>query len=416
MPLEPPVTSTCAPRELRHAAMLSRLGRSGTVRSVPRRLLSLLRAARGAPPRRSPAPGFGRRAQTSTGAPVAQGSVEQVAVTGAGPRATARLLDAAGDEVASATHRPRRDRVLFRDVAPGAGYVVDVVGIPERPGHGQLGRRRAPPRRSTPPAARRGLRLPPHARRHAAVGQRDAARPGRPAAPTPPSSSTRATTRRTPTPAHRRRRSRGCFGYATVGVNLRGTGCSGGAWDYFEPLQSLDGYDVIETVAAQPWVAHGKVGMVGISFSGITQLFVAAHPPAAPRRHHPAVGDRRHLRHAVPGRRSSTTGSALRWAKDRAGRRPSTRGRSRAGCASASRDGDETCEANQALRLQTRDVLDADRVLRVPATRPAATRIAPETFVDRIDGAGVHRRLVAGRGDRRALRQHARPTSRPACR
>ena len=42
------------------------------------------------------------------------------------------------------------------------------------------------------------------------------------------------------------------LGYATVGVNIRGTGCSGGAFWYFEPLQSLDGYDVIEAVAAQP--------------------------------------------------------------------------------------------------------------------------------------------------------------------
>ena len=66
-------------------------------------------------------------------------------------------------------------------------------------------------------------------------------------------------------------------------MNLRGTGCSGGAFDYFETLQSLDGYDVIETVAAQPWVANGKVGMVGISYPG----------------HHPAV------RGAAPSRRTS---------------------------------------------------------------------------------------------------------------
>ena len=44
------------------------------------------------------------------------------------------------------------------------------------------------------------------------------------------------------------------MGYATVGVNMRGTGCSGGAYDYFETLQVLDGYDLIETIAAQPWV------------------------------------------------------------------------------------------------------------------------------------------------------------------
>jgi predicted acyl esterase len=71
------------------------------------------------------------------------------------------------------------------------------------------------------------------------------------------------------------------MGYATVGVNLRGTGCSGGAYDYFETLQLLDGYDVIETVAAQSWVARHKVGMTGLSYPGIAQLFVATtHPPS----------------------------------------------------------------------------------------------------------------------------------------
>src|SRR5439155_9430782 len=69
------------------------------------------------------------------------------------------------------------------------------------------------------------------------------------------------------------------MGYATVSVNVRGTGCSGGAYDYFEELQLLDGYDVIETVAAQDWVLHHKVGMVGLSYPGITQLFVASTRP-----------------------------------------------------------------------------------------------------------------------------------------
>ena len=60
---------------------------------------------------------------------------------------------------------------------------------------------------------------------------------------------------------------------------MRGTGCSGGAFDYFEPLQGLDGYDVIETVARQPWAARHKVGMMGVSYGGISQLFVAATRP-----------------------------------------------------------------------------------------------------------------------------------------
>jgi len=68
-------------------------------------------------------------------------------------------------------------------------------------------------------------------------------------------------------------------GYATVGVNMRGTGCSGGAYDYFETLQVLDGYDIIETVAAQPWVFTNKVGMAGLSYPGIAELFVAQTRP-----------------------------------------------------------------------------------------------------------------------------------------
>ena len=70
------------------------------------------------------------------------------------------------------------------------------------------------------------------------------------------------------------------LGYATVGVNMRGSGCSGGVFDLFDLPTTADGYDIIETVAAQPWVQDGKVGMVGISFPGISQLFVGgARPP-----------------------------------------------------------------------------------------------------------------------------------------
>lgn len=69
------------------------------------------------------------------------------------------------------------------------------------------------------------------------------------------------------------------LGFATVGVNMRGTGCSGGVFDVFNPAQFADGYDVVETVARQKWVRNGKVGMVGLSYSGISQLFVAATRP-----------------------------------------------------------------------------------------------------------------------------------------
>ncbi len=69
------------------------------------------------------------------------------------------------------------------------------------------------------------------------------------------------------------------LGYAYVGVNMRGSGCSGGSFRYFEDAQLLDGYDVIETVAAQPWVREHRVGMVGVSYPGISQLFVASTQP-----------------------------------------------------------------------------------------------------------------------------------------
>ena len=69
------------------------------------------------------------------------------------------------------------------------------------------------------------------------------------------------------------------MGFAVVDVNMRGTGCSGGAFNYFEPLQNIDAYDVIETVAHQPWVLHHKVGMLGVSYGGISQLFAAQLRP-----------------------------------------------------------------------------------------------------------------------------------------
>lgn len=69
------------------------------------------------------------------------------------------------------------------------------------------------------------------------------------------------------------------MGFAVVGVNMRGTGCSGGVFDIFSPAQAADGYDVVETVARQPWVLHNRPGMVGLSYPGISQLYVAATRP-----------------------------------------------------------------------------------------------------------------------------------------
>jgi uncharacterized protein len=67
------------------------------------------------------------------------------------------------------------------------------------------------------------------------------------------------------------------LGYAAVGVNMRGSACSGGAFDYFEELQWLDGYDLVEALAAQDW--SDGVALIGKSYPGISQLFVASTQP-----------------------------------------------------------------------------------------------------------------------------------------
>ena len=69
------------------------------------------------------------------------------------------------------------------------------------------------------------------------------------------------------------------LGFVTVSVQIRGTGCSGGAFDLFGLPSDYDGYDVVQTVGAQPWVLNHKVGMVGISYSGFSQLVVAGTDP-----------------------------------------------------------------------------------------------------------------------------------------
>ena len=68
-------------------------------------------------------------------------------------------------------------------------------------------------------------------------------------------------------------------GFATVSLQMRGTGCSGGAFDLFGYPSDYDAYDAIETIAHQSWVANGKVGMVGISFSGLSQFPAAGTDP-----------------------------------------------------------------------------------------------------------------------------------------
>jgi predicted acyl esterase len=69
-------------------------------------------------------------------------------------------------------------------------------------------------------------------------------------------------------------------GYALLAVNARGTGCSSGDLEhpFMSEVEALDGAEVAEVLAAQPWV-DGPVGMVGSSGAGMSQIHVAGTNP-----------------------------------------------------------------------------------------------------------------------------------------
>ncbi len=69
-------------------------------------------------------------------------------------------------------------------------------------------------------------------------------------------------------------------GYAVVGANVRGSGCSeGGVFSVFDPVQGADGAALVEWLGERPW-SDGNVGMYGVSYPGHTQFFTAAHKPS----------------------------------------------------------------------------------------------------------------------------------------
>ncbi len=142
------------------------------------------------------------------------------------------------------------------------------------------------------------------------------------------------------------------FGFATVSVNMRGTGCSGGVFDIFNPAQQADGYDVVEIVGRQSWVKDNKVGMVGLSYSGITQLYVAAtRPPHLAGGHRP-VGDPRPLAGAVAGRHLQ---QRLHRAVAGRARAPVGAGRDELGQRAASTGATSSAPSVQDLRAQNPD-------------------------------------------------------------
>src|SRR5205823_10200828 len=108
-------------------------------------------------------------------------------------------------------------------------------------------------------------------------------------------------------------------------------------------------YDVIETVARQPWVAHHEVGMMGISYGGISQLFVGeTNPP-----HLSAITPLSVIDNTAttlyPGG-ILNTGFALSWASDRVhDALPASPTGGQGWAYQRIQQGDQTCKTNQDL-------------------------------------------------------------------
>jgi uncharacterized protein len=312
----------------------------------------------------------------------ARGSVEQVQVTGATPGKRVKLVRR-GNAV-DTRRAGELGGIVFRKVEPGGGYTVREAGGPQTRSFQVLSGRAKPPsteiyEQEIPAGGygymetRDGTRLSmtvhlpgppedgpyPTLLEYSGYGYADPAGPESGIGPVG-----------------------GLLGYAVVDVNMRGTGCSGGAFDFFERLQALDGYDLIETIARQPW-AKGKVGMVGISYGGISQLFVGAtRPPSLAAIAPLSVLDAPQTT-LYPGGLLNT-GFALEWARDRVeDAMPAGPSSGQPWAWRRIQEGDEICKENQELHTEAIDLIAKTR--RNEYYRPkVADPLTPREFVHRI--------------------------------
>jgi len=326
----------------------------------------------------------------------AHGSVEQVYATGLPAGAQVSLYDGEGHEVATKS-ADELGGALFREVAPGDGYRL-ASGGEESPPLQVLTTQSAPPsadiyNQSIPSSGygylstRDGTKLaidvhPPQDVTHVLPGVE---LPPLPSGPTPTLVEYSGYGYANPAgPESGISILANLMGFTVVDVNMRGTGCSGGAYDFFEPLQNLDGYDVVETVAHQPWVAHHEVGMMGISYGGISQLFTAAtQPPNLAAVSPLSVIDNTQTT-LYPGG-ILNTGFALEWARERV---HDAEAASPAGgqewAYNRIQEGDQICAGNQALHPEAVDLLN--KIEENSHYKPeVADPLSPITFVKKID-------------------------------
>jgi hypothetical protein len=311
---------------------------------------------------------------------IARGSVEQVYSSGHAPGATVSLLDAS-DAVVDSGPADSAGAKLFRDVAPGTGYQVQTPS-------GTVGPLTVTSSDVNPPGSFYDAEAAAHplSAGYGYITTRDGTKlsinvtfpKDGSTGPWPVILNYSGYDPSQPGDPPREVAMYPYQGYVTVGVNLRGTTCSGGAFEFMEDLQALDGYDVVELLARQTW-SNGHVGMAGISYSGYSQLYVGATNPP-------------HLDAITPSSPYSDTysgilypggilndGFALGWATER---EDDAKPRAHSWVRNRINNGDTTCAENQVLRLQSKPLLQ--RIHTTPFADHEFDYLNTETFVHKI--------------------------------
>ncbi len=106
---------------------------------------------------------------------------------------------------------------------------------------------------------------------------------------------------------------------------------------------------MIETIAHQPWVLDHKVGMMGISYGGISQLFTAQLDPPDLEAISPLSMIDATATTLYPGG-ILNDGFAVAWAQERQQEaQPAARTRAQPYAYQQIQSGDQTCKPNQVL-------------------------------------------------------------------
>jgi predicted acyl esterase len=335
----------------------------------------------------------------------AHGSVEQVYVTGLAPSAQMSLLRSNGETVSTQT-ADSLGGLLFRDVAPGRRYRVRLSSTREESGPITVHTQAAAP--WDPSIYKQSIADSGYTYLTTRDGTQlaiDVHPPGIPAGVFGSSSdfqlpASPAASRTAPYPTLIEYSGYGyanpagpengiaelanLMGFAVVDVNMRGTGCSGGAFDFFEPLENLDAYDVIEAIAHQPWVLHHKVGMLGISYGGISQLFAAQLEPPALEAIAPLSVLDATATTLYPGG-ILNTGFAVPWAEERQhDAEPAGPDSGEHWAYEQIQTGDQTCAGNQDLHGEATSLL-AEIKENATYNPSVADPLDPVTFVHKID-------------------------------